>query len=212
MKIYDISMLIHDDMPVYNNIEDKKTKIQNVANYSNASHYESRIYMDIHCGTHFDAPLHMLENGESIEKFDLSKGITICKVFDLSNVEDSIKRQDIEQLDIKEGDFILFKTKNSLTETFEANFIFVEKNAAEFLMNKGVKGVGIDGLGIERSQPEHETHKLLLGSGIEVLEGLRLKDIKQGRYTLVALPLKIKGTEGAPARAVLLEYDEEIVN
>lgn len=198
-------MLIHEDMQVYNNIEDKKTKITNMANYSNASHFESRLYMDIHGGTHFDAPLHMVEGGDTIENFDLSKGLTPCKVFDLTSLDLKITKNDIESLDINEGDFILFKTKNSYTEEFDFNFVFIEKSAAEYLRDKKIKGVGTDALGVERSQPGHETHKAFLGNNIVVLEGLRLKDIKEGKYFLVALPLKIKGIEGAPARAVLIE-------
>lgn len=68
-----------------------------------------------------------------------------------------------------------------------------------------ISGVGIDSLGIERSQPGHETHKLLLGQGIIILEGLQLADIKEGAYKMLALPLKMHGTEAAPARVVLIE-------
>ena len=68
---------------------------------------------------------------------------------------------------------------------------------------KEIKGVGIDALGIERNQTP--THKLLLGAGIIIIEGLRLKDVPEGEYFLIALPLKIKDVEAAPTRAILVE-------
>lgn len=205
MKIYDISMLIHKDMPVYKNKAEKRPELINTANFDTASHYESKISMDIHTGTHFDASLHMLKDGGTIEEFDLLNGITKCKVFDLTALEDRITEEDIKDLTIEAGDFVIFKTKNSFAEEFDINFIFIDKSAAALLSAKGIKGVGIDALGVERSQPEHETHKLLFGNNITILEGLSLKEVPEGEYTLVALPLKIKGAEGAPARAILLE-------
>lgn len=205
MKIHDVTMLIHKDMAVYNNIKDKKPKITVVAEHESSGYYESRIYMDIHTGTHLDAPLHMVEGGDTIENIDLYNCITPCTVYDLTSLESQITKEDIVNLNINEGDFVIFKTRNSFSEEFDFNFVFIEKSAAEYLRDKKVKGVGIDALGVERDQPGHETHKALLGSGITVLEGLYLKDIQPGMYTLVALPLKIKGTEGAPARAVLIE-------
>jgi arylformamidase len=205
MKIHDISMLIHRDMPVYKNIEDKRPRRDVVANYETGNHYESRIYMDIHTGTHFDAPLHMVEGGDTIENIDLYNCIVPCTVFDLTHLETEITKKDLEAIEFGEGDFVIFKTRNSFSEEFDFNFVFIEKSAAQYLKDKKVKGVGIDALGVERSQPGHETHTALLGSGITVLEGLALKDIEPGKYLLCALPLKIQGAEGAPARAVLIE-------
>lgn len=205
MKIHDISMLIHKNMPVYKNIDDKRPRVEVASNYETGNFYESRIYMDIHTGTHFDAPLHMVEGGDTIENIDLNNCITPAVVFDLTSLQTEIRKEDIEGLDIKEGDFIILKTRNSFVDVFEDNFVFIEKSAAEYLRDKKIKGVGIDALGVERSQPGHETHIALLGSGITVLEGLALKDIQPGKYLLCALPLKIEGTEGAPARAVLIE-------
>lgn len=205
MKIHDITMLIHKDMPVYKNKEDKKPRLQEVSNHQTGKHHESRLYLDIHTGTHFDAPLHMVAGGDTIENIDLYNCITPCKVFDLTTLESEITKTDIEDLNFGEGDFVIFKTRNSFSEEFDLNFVFIEKSAAEYLRDKKVKGVGIDALGVERNQPGYETHKALLGNGITVLEGLYLRDIKPGEYLLCALPLKIKGAEGAPARAVLIE-------
>ena len=73
------------------------------------------------------------------------------------------------------------------------------------LASRKIKGVGIDSLGIERNQPDHATHKILLGNGIHILEGLRLKNVKEGEYTLIAAPLNIKNVEASPVRALLVE-------
>lgn len=205
MKIYDISMNIHHDMMVYKNKEEKRPVLNNVQNFINSSAYESRISMDMHTGTHVDAPLHMIEEGSTIETLDLNTVITKCKVLDLTNVHNTIMRENLIKKDIQKGDFIILKTRNSNTEEFDFDFVYLEKSGAEYLKEKEIKGVGTDGLGIERSQPNHETHKILMEAGITIVEGLRLKDISEGSYVLCAPPLKIKGAEAAPTRALLIE-------
>ncbi len=85
------------------------------------------------------------------------------------------------------------------------DFIYLKKSGAEFLAEQGIIGVGIDALGIERAQPNHETHNILMEKGIIIIEGLRLKEVPTGNYFMCALPLKIKGADGAPARVVLME-------
>ncbi len=205
MKIHDISTLIHEDMIVYKNKEDKKPKITVVSDYDSGTHYESRAYLDMHVGTHMDAPLHMIKEGDTIDNQDLYKCVTKCKLFDLTHVKEEIVMDDIKDLSINEGDFIIFKTRNSFSEEFDFKFVFISTDVAKFLSEKKIKGVGIDALSVERDNPLHETHDYLLSSGIAVVEGLYLKDVKEGEYFLVVLPLKIKGGEGAPARAILIE-------
>lgn len=106
---------------------------------------------------------------------------------------------------ISQGEFLLFKTGNSEHEKWREDFIYLEKSGAEYLASRRISGVGIDALGIERAQPGHETHIALLGNDIIILEGLRLKHVEAGRYLLIALPVKIAGADGAPARAVLVQ-------
>lgn len=205
MKIHDISMTIHENIAVYKNSEAKRPIIKVNSDYSTSNHYESRLSIDLHTGTHMDAPLHMVEGGDTIDNFNLKKAVTKCKVFDLTSVNDAITKNDLLDKNIEKDDFILLKTQNSYTEEFDYNFVFVEKSGAQYLKEKGITGVGIDSLGIERAQPEHETHKILLDNDIAILEGLRLKDISEGEYLLIAAPIKIKGVEAAPVRALLVE-------
>lgn len=205
MKIYDISMEISKDMMVYKNKEEKKPQLTTTRDFTTGTAYESTITMDMHTGTHMDAPLHMIEGGETIERQDLRKVITACKVLDLTEVEKKISKEDLENQDIEEGDFILLKTKNSFEEAFNYEFVYLDREGAQYLKDKKVVGVGIDALGIERDQPDRGTHLTLMKNEIIIIEGLRLKDIKMGRYTLVAAPLKIKGAEASPIRALLIE-------
>ncbi len=207
MKIIDISMPVSYDMPVYKAREDKRPHISVQSSFTNASAYESRIDMNMHTGTHIDCPLHIFEGGSTIEQLDLSKVITKCRVLDLCDIQNSISREHLENKKIDKGDFILLKTKNSTSDILEGEFVFLDKSGAEYLKDKQVTGVGIDSLGIERSQPEHETHKLLLGSGIVILEGLLLGGVDEGEYLLLSAPVLIKGVEASPARAVLILDD-----
>ncbi|WP_459195381.1 cyclase family protein [Wukongibacter baidiensis] len=205
MKIYDVSMEISEDMIVYKNKQEKKPKLTVAKDYSASDSYESIIAMGMHTGTHIDAPLHMLEGGETIDSIALENLIRSCKVLDLTYVVDKITKEVLEEREILKGDFILFKTKNSFAKEFDFQFIYLEKSGAEYLKDIGVTGVGIDALGIERDQPSHETHKILLGHGIIIIEGLKLNKVEEGEYTLYAPPLKIRNVEAAPARVILID-------
>jgi arylformamidase len=202
MKIYDVTAPIFEGMPVYKNKPEKQPKFSTVTNDYVT---ESRVDMDVHTGTHIDAPLHMVKNGETFETISLEKLVGTCKVFDVTNVDDKISKADIAHLDIQENDFVLFKTKNSFDDAFHFEFIYVAEDAAQYLAEKKVRGVGIDALGVERSQPGHPTHKTLFGNNIIIIEGLRLKDVPEGQYFMVAAPLKLVGTDAAPARVLLFE-------
>ncbi|MDD4135264.1 MAG: cyclase family protein, partial [Eubacteriales bacterium] len=161
--------------------------------------------MNLHTGTHIDAPFHMMASGWTSEKLPLHKFITPCRVLDLTGLEDGITREDLVGYNIQPGEFLLFKTRNSFDAGFRDDFIYIKADAAGYLKDQGIKGVGIDALGVERSQPGHETHLALLGNDIMVLEGLVLGEVPEGQYVLIALPLLIDNADGAPARAVLVE-------
>lgn len=205
MRIHDVTRLISEDMTVYKDRESKKIKRTVVADYEKADYYESRMDMDMHCGTHIDAPLHMLKGGDTIEKYDLSKFIGDCKVFDLTDVDEAIRKKDIENLDIQKDDIVIFKTKNSFDQGYNPKFVYIEEDAAMYLSEKGIKTVGIDAMSIERDKKEHPSHKIILGANIGVIEDLYLKDVSEGQYFLSALPLNIRGSEASPIRAVLIE-------
>ena len=204
-KIYDISMPISYDMPVYKGKEAKRPILEVESDYITGKSYESRISMNLHTGTHLDRTLHMIEGGNTIETLEIKDLITVCKVLDLTSAKDSITSVELKTKHIKEGDFILLKTRNSFEDILESDYIFLDNTGAEYLADHKIKGVGIDALGIERSQPQHETHLSLMAKGIHILEGLRLKEVEEGEYFLVAPPINIVGAEAAPVRAVLIQ-------
>lgn len=201
-KIYDVSMAIYEGMSVYKNKTEKQPVFQRVTNNYVS---ETKVTMDAHCGTHVDAPLHMIVEGETMESISIEHLVGPCRVLDLTHVTDGITRSDVENLGIEEGEFLLLKTANSYDETFQPEFIFVKEDAALFFSEKKIKGVGIDALGIERSQQGHPTHKTLFNNGIIIIEGLRLKEVPAGHYFMFAAPLKLVGTDASPARVLLVE-------
>ncbi|MGK0465736.1 cyclase family protein [Clostridium sp.] len=205
MIIYDISMTIEKSMGVYKNIEEKRPVIKFDRKIPKDSINESSMCMNLHTGTHIDAPYHVDDMGATIESIDLTKLITKCRVLDLTKVENRITKEELIDENIEQGEFLLFKTINSFTEEFDPNFVYVEKSGAEYLAQKEIIGVAIDSYGVERAQPGHETHKILFNKGITIIEGVRLKEIEEGEYFMCALPLKIKGVDGAPARIVLIK-------
>jgi arylformamidase len=205
MKVYDISLPIYEGMPVYKNKEEKQPKFEVVQDFNSGSVHESRIHLDVHTGTHVDAHLHMIEGGTTIEAISLEKLVRLCKVFDLTHVVDGITKRDLENKDIAANDFVLFKTKNSLDNEFNFEFIYVKEDAAAYLTELGVAGVGIDALGVERSQPGHPTHKTLMNKDVIIVEGLQLSEIEEGEYLMVAAPLKLLHLDAAPARVLLIK-------
>ena len=205
MIIYDISMTIEKTMGVYKNIEEKRPVIKFERKIPKDSINESSMYMNLHTGTHIDAPYHVNDMGATIDAIDLNKLIIKCRVIDLTKIVDGITKENLIDKNILPGEFLLLKTRNSFTEEFQPDFVYVEKSGAEYLAEKGIIGVAIDSYGIERAQPEHETHKILFNKGITIIEGVRLKEIEVGEYLMCALPLKIKGVDGAPARVVLIK-------
>lgn len=202
MKIYDITAPIFEGMTVYKNKPEKQPKFSKV---TNAHVTESRIELDVHTGTHIDAPLHMIREGKTFETIPLEKLVGTAKVFDLTAVKDGITKADLENLDIQANDFVLFKTQNSYENEFNFDFIFLKEDGANYLAARNIRGIGIDALGVERSQPGHPTHKILFGADIIVIEGLRLNEVSPDSYFMVAAPLKLVGTDASPARVLLFK-------
>jgi arylformamidase len=209
MKIYDISVTIKDGMTVYKNKPEKQPHVRVVQDFSTATAHESRVDMDVHCGTHLDAPLHMVPGGATIETIGLEQLVGPARVLDLTHVSDAITVEDLQKYDVQEGEWLLFKTRNSNVEAFDFDFVYLNEEAAKFVAARGIRGVGTDALGIERSQAGHPTHKTLFKHDVLIVEGLRLKDVPEGEYFMVIAPLKLEGIDAAPARALLIDGIKE---
>ncbi len=214
MILHDISMTIKPEMMVYKNRTEKRPIFKVTRNFENNAIYETSLDMDLHTGTHIDMPLHVYPDGTASEQWGLEEVFTRCVVLDFTNVVvEAITAGHLEQKEramktcgtvIDREKTVLLKTKNSLRDAFDDCFTYLEASGAAYLAEKHIRGVGIDALGIERNQPGHETHKLLLKAGIWIIEGLRLHGVPPGEYIMAAMPLKIKGAEALPARVLLL--------
>jgi len=156
-------------------------------------------------------PYHFIEGGKKSDDFDLEhffmKAIVIeCRC-------PAIERKFLESVEIAENiKAVLFKTNNYLLyrkKKFSKNYTYLDVNGAKFLVEKKIKLVGIDYLSIEKyGENEFPVHKILLGNNVLILEGLNLEHIKEGKYDLFAIPIKISGVEALPVRAFLKEEEE----
>jgi len=204
MKIYDLSPEISEDMAVYKDKADKKPKIIVARMLKNGAN-ESKLEIDSHTGSHVDAPYHVLNNGKTIEKISLDKFMGKAVVLDFTKVKNAITKKHLKNVKIQKNDIVLLKTIKKIERSFNPDFTYLEKTGAEYLASKKIKAVGIDNLGIERSQSNHETHKILLKNNIPIFEGLDLSKVKQGRYFFHGLPLKVRRGDASPVRAVLVK-------
>jgi len=164
------------------------------------------ISMNVHTGTHVDAPLDVFPDARSIDRVKLDRLIGPCRVLDMMHVVECIEIMDLETLDIKKGERLVFKTRNSVRgyKEFFADHVYMSIEAAGYLVDTGVLLVGFDYLSIDKGD-EILTHKVLLGSEVALVENLNLAKVDPGSYGLVILPLRLVDLDGAPARAVLLK-------
>lgn len=209
MKVYDVSRSISEAMTVYKDRDSKRISRRIEAIFAERMVNESSLCMNMHTGTHVDAPFHMLADGITMDAVDPALYFGPAKLFDLTNKAEIITAEDISKLDIQAGDIVIFKTRNSYSEKYDPKFVYIEVDAAEALVALGIKTVGIDAMSLERDKAEHPTHSLILGAGIGVIEDLRLAEVPAGRYFLMAVPLKLDGFEASPVRALLVDYDSE---
>ncbi|MDI9498453.1 MAG: cyclase family protein [Bacillota bacterium] len=203
MNIIDISRPLTEETAVYKNYPVKRVKIETIADHGANGYRESNLHTNLHTGTHIDAPLHMIAGAEPMSTWSLDHFLGSCLVLDCGHVADRIARADLEGRGIRAGDIVLLRTRNSLVDAFEFDFVALSPDGARCLVEQGVRTVGIDAMSIERDDPTHETHRILLGAGIAIIEDLRLAAVAEGRYQLSCLPLSLPGCEAAPARAVL---------
>jgi arylformamidase len=202
MRYIDISLPIQPGMMVYKNKPEKQPHFSTANQLSSGGSYETTIAMNVHTGTHLDFPLHMQAQGINSSNFDPSRLITKVRVIDCGQAK-VIDDHLLQSMNIQADEFILFKSRNSEVDTFLDDFTYLNAQGAAFCVQKRIRGVGIDALGIERNQPSHETHHQLMNAGIMILEGLRLKSVTAGSYLMIALPLSIPNLDALPVRAVL---------
>jgi arylformamidase len=208
MKLYDISVHVHEGMPTWPG--DPKLRITLASSIASGDVANvTRLDMGAHTGTHFDAPFHFKRAGYGIDNLPLDVLIGPSRVFDLTNIPGHIDRATLEQCDLRGVMRALFKTRNSQRwvrddHEFDKTFVGVVADGAEYLLGHGVRLVGVDYLSVEPfDSKHHRVHTLFLDAEVVIIEGLNLSEVPAGDYELIALPVKLKGTDGAPARVVL---------
>lgn len=169
----------------------------------------SKFAMGAHLGTHVDAPWHFGETPRTVEAIPLDQLVTPARVLDLTGVETAVRREDLEGR-INGTRAVLFKTRNSgklqRLEPFDKDFVHLHPSGAEYLVEKGIQTLGVDYMSIDGFHVQGApSHHAVLGTGMLIVEGIDLSVVAPGDYLLVVLPLKIEGSDGAPARAVLID-------
>ena len=193
MKIYDISVEISQDMEVYSDAE--KVSINEIYQLEQGDPCNlTRISLTGHSGSHVDLPLHFIKNSAACDTIPLGCFYGISRLVHLPPGPGDISPDELLPLDIKEGEILLLGTNKRL----------FQPTAAAFLAEKQIKTLGVDSISIDES-PGWPVHKILLGRGIPIIEGLLLEGIPQGTYEISALPLKIKNGNGSPVRAILVD-------
>ncbi|MFQ5661647.1 MAG: cyclase family protein [Candidatus Paceibacteria bacterium] len=206
-KIIDISLPLNSSTVIYPN--NPKVEIEeNIDKRKGLTVTDSKITLGSHTGTHIDAPRHVFEDGATLDQIPLEQIVGKCRVLDFTDAEESIKTSDLEKHDIKEGERILAKTKNSEIgfDEFRNDYIYLDGNAAEYLAKKRVALFGIDYLSVkQRGSEDIRPHTELLKNNIVIFEGLDLSQVEEGEYMFVGLPIRFTGIDGSPARAILLK-------
>lgn len=203
MEIFDVSVPIRESMPVYEgNPGVRIERVQSIDEGAPAN--VSEISLGAHTGTHVDAPVHFIPNGSGAEDLLLNELVGPAHVVDATALSGQIDAGALESLDLPDGaERILLKTPNSelwSQDRFTRDFIRLTGDGARLLVGRGVRLVGLDYLSIG----DPDAHRVLLGSGIVAVEGLDLRQVDPGPYELVCLPLCLVGSDGAPARTILV--------
>ena len=208
MRTYDVTLTITHDMPVWpGDTPPTLVRTGSIEKGDNAN--TSEVTLSVHTGTHVDAPDHFLGNGKTIEQLPLDTLLGRAYVLHLPDV-DQITAAVLERADIHPRTRrLLFKTRNSEywakgVKEFQTGFAGLTEDAAQLLVDRNVRLVGIDYLSIAPYKKSRPTHRLLLEAGVVIVEGLDLSHVSQGRYTITCLPLKLGGADGAPARVILV--------
>ena len=168
----------------------------------------SHLALGVHTGTHVDAPRHFISGAAGVESLPLEALIGPTRVVRIQHPT-AIRVEELEGLGLDGAERVLFRTRNSdewSDSAFKENFVFLEPEAAAWLASRGTRLVGVDYLSVESfAAPEPLTHRTLLAAGVLIVEGLDLREIEPGDYTLICLPIKLAGADGAPARVVLMQ-------
>jgi arylformamidase len=206
--IYDISLPLSENLPVWPG-DARLQRVHTSELSAGDSATVSRLTLSAHTGTHVDAPAHFIPDGAGVDSLNLDVLVGPARVVEALEVE-TLSADVLSSLPIPtDTPRILFHTRNSAywargEQTFQKDFVGIPEDGARWLVERGVRLVGIDYLSVAPFTASIPTHHVLLRAGVIAVEGLNLSGVPAGEYQLVCLPLKLVGSDGAPARAVLI--------
>jgi kynurenine formamidase/threonine dehydrogenase-like Zn-dependent dehydrogenase len=171
----------------------------------------SHLSLGVHTGTHVDAPVHFIGGASGVDEFSIDALIGPARVIEILDKE-MCTAQDLAAYDIQAGERLLLRTNNSNrcwnVDAFVEDYAYLDTSAAKMLAERQVRMVGIDYLSIGRGSEGPEVHRILLGAGVVVVEGLDLSQVREGPFDIICMPLKIIGGDGAPARVAVRRREE----
>jgi arylformamidase len=205
MRIWDVSVPLNDRTHLYPGM--RQIEVTWLERWETGSdHTLSHISLSSHTGTHVDAPLHFIPGGSTLDEIPLERLAGPAKVLDLTaHPGPALDAGALKAAGLDPG-ITLLKTKNSALwakEGFQADYVYLDPEAARAAVAAGVTTLGIDYLSVD-SPDSREVHHILLGAGVIIIEGLNLSSVSPGEYIFVGLPMRLEGVEGSPVRALLL--------
>lgn len=208
-SVVDISMRLEAGLPTWPDSPGFALQ-QHLALASGDVANASLIRLDSHCGTHVDAPLHAIPDGATMEDVGLEPLIGRAWVADASG-HAKVDGRVLDDAGIPPWtERLLLRTDNCSRPgmehaPFQEDYVALTADAAEWIVRRSIKLVGIDYLSIQCFGDPPDTHEILLKAGVLILEGLDLRKVSLGEWTLCCLPLRVVGAEAAPARAILMK-------
>lgn len=211
MKLYDVTLPLRPGMPTYNDNEPGPTLDYHGRMSGGDAYNISSLHLGSHTGTHVDAPHHFIDGAATVEQMLLDALVGPATVVQ-HDEERHITADDLEAASLPPGTTrVLFKTANARLlddARFRSDFVGITPDAARWLVERGVVLVGIDYMSIEPyDTTDFAVHLTLLGSNVVIVEGLDLRGVEPGAYTMACAPLPVVGAEGAPARVLLWTDD-----
>ena len=210
MRIHDVSLPISRDMPVWPG--DPAVVLEKVSSMDAGAHANvSRLACGVHTGTHVDAPHHFMNDDRTVESLSLEVLVGPALLVQIPEQVKVVNADALEKAAIPSGtERLLLKTNNShlwenAESEFYTGFVGISADGAKWLVQHNIRLIGIDYLSIAPYKQSVPTHRVLLEAGVIIVEGMDLSAISPGAYTLYCLPLKLVGSDGAPARVILVE-------
>ena len=203
-KYYDLSANISEQSIVFPG--DPSYTTEEICSLEKGAHFNlHKIQLGNHTGTHIDFPSHVIKGGKTSADFPIDSLIGCGIIIEVPSNEQSIKKDFIKKQPIQAGDIVFFKTSNyKLPKTkFTKDYVYIEPGAADELIRKKVKIVGIDYISVDKYESENlPVHRSLLSNDILIVEGLELNGVPAGRCKIYILPMKINNMDGLPARII----------